>query len=325
LPLIATAAAVSCGAQPQPDAGGPAPLSLERTIPLPGVAGRIDHLAYDAHGHRLFVAELGSGTVEAIDLPAGRVTGRIAGVSEPQGVAWLENVGELAVASGDGTLRFYNGDGLRPVATMNLGDDADNLRVEPGSGALAVGFGSGAIAMIDPVRHVVLRSLALPAHPEGFRLDGDRVYVNVPNAGRIVAGDLSSGTLTASWSTGLRRLNFPMAFEPASRTLAVTFRFPSRLVIVDPSSGDYRQVLVTCGDSDDLFFDTARRRLYVVCGSGDIDVFQTQGGNYALVARLSTRSGARTGLFVPEEDRLFVAARSQGNEPAAILVFRPQP
>src|SRR4051812_30440810 len=113
------AAASSCAAQP-PDPNGSSLLSLERTIPLPGVGGRIDHLAYAARGRRLFVAELGNGTVESVDIVSGRVVGRIEGLSRPQGVAWLADVGELAVASGDGSLRFYRGDELRPVAAMNL-------------------------------------------------------------------------------------------------------------------------------------------------------------------------------------------------------------
>ena len=39
--------------------------------------------------------------------------------------------------------------------------------------------------------------------------------------------------------------------------------------------------------------------------------------------QIPTVSGARTSLFVPELDRLFVAVRSSGNKPAAIWVFRP--
>ena len=324
LPVLAMAAfAGSCSARTAP--AGPPPLVLEKSIELPGVVGRIDHLAYDSHRRRLFVAELGNGTVEAIDLASSRVAGRISGLSEPQGVAWLPNVGELAVASGDGSLRFYGGADLNPVAAITLGEDADNLRVDARTGMLVVGFGSGTIAAVDPVRHAIVGSLPLPAHPEGFRLDGDMVYVNLPDAGRIVAGNLATGTLTASWSTGLRRLNFPMAIEPASRTLAVAFRLPARLAVIDLPSGQYRQILSTCGDSDDLFFDVPRRRLYVICGSGKTDVFELEGGQYALVAEVPTRPGARTGLFVSEEDRLFVAARRQGNDEADILVFRPIP
>jgi hypothetical protein len=323
LPLAAIAAFCSCGTQGGGSAGPP-PMLVEKTIGLPNVSGRIDHLAYEPGGRRLFVAALGNGSVEAIDLAAGRVAGRITGLHEPQGLAWLDGVGELAIASGDGTLRFYQGNTLRPVATLQLGEDADNLRVDARSGMLVAGFGSGAIATVDPVRHAVVRSLKLPAHPEGFRLEGDKVYVNLPDAGQIVVGDLGTGRIEEHWPTGLRRLNFPMALESASRRLAVAFRLPARLAIMDVPSGRTRQVLSTCGDSDDLFFDTGRRRLYVICGSGEVEAFREDGGLYSSLGRVATRPGARTGLLVPEEDRLFVAARSRGAEDAAILVLRAE-
>ncbi|MEI7933113.1 MAG: hypothetical protein WCI21_08685, partial [Alphaproteobacteria bacterium] len=103
----------------------PPPLTLERTIPLPGVQGRIDHLDIDLAHQRLFVAALGNGSIEAIDLDAGKVSGRITGLSEPQGVAWLSGRDELVVASGDGMVRFYRGADLSLLAQLNLGDDAD--------------------------------------------------------------------------------------------------------------------------------------------------------------------------------------------------------
>ena len=48
------------------------PLVLERTIPLPGVSGRIDHMAVDLRRGRLFVAELGNGTIDVVDLAEGK-------------------------------------------------------------------------------------------------------------------------------------------------------------------------------------------------------------------------------------------------------------
>ena len=322
--IVALAAICACGAR-NSDGAQVAPLVLEKTIPLAGVAGRIDHLAYDPEGRRLFVAELGNGTVEAIDLATAKSIARIAGRKEPQGLAWLPQTRELAVASGDGSVRFYGGDRFELTATLTAGDDADNLRVDPRSGTLVVGYGSGGLATIDPVTHKVVRQLPLPAHPEGFRLDGDAVYVNLPDDGSIVAGDLASGAVTARWSTGLRRLNFPMALDSASHTLAIAFRLPERLILTDIPSGAIRQALPTCGDSDDLFFDARRSLLHVVCGSGEIDVYRRDQSGYARVASVPTRPGARTGLFVPEEDRLFVAARAQGGSAAALMVFRPVP
>jgi DNA-binding beta-propeller fold protein YncE len=99
------------------EAHGQAPvqLTLERTIPLPNVSGRIDHLAIDVPHQRLFVAELGNGSVDAIDLSSG-ATRRISGLKEPQGLAYLPDRNQLVVASaGDGTVRFFDANSLAPL------------------------------------------------------------------------------------------------------------------------------------------------------------------------------------------------------------------
>lgn len=239
----------------QPANENPLPLVLDRTILLPDTKGRIDHLAYDPAGRRLFVAELGNGTVDAIDLVSDKRIIRITGLHHPQGLAWLGGPGELAVADDDGMVRFYKGDRLEPAATLKVGDDADNLRVDPRNGFLIAGCGDGALATIDPATHAIVKQMPLPAHPEGFRLDGNTVWVNLPENGSIVRGDLAAGKLTARWSTGLHRLNFPMAFDVKSRALAVAYRLPAQFALVNPATGVERQVLDTCGDSDDVFFD----------------------------------------------------------------------
>ena len=78
-----------------------------------------------------------------------------------------------------------------------------------------------------------------------------------------------------------------------------------------------------CGDADDVFVDMKRHRVYVTCGVGVVEVVEDRGGSYQRVGQIPTVSGARTSLFVPELDRLLVAVRSSGHEPAAIWVFRP--
>jgi hypothetical protein len=303
-------------------AGGP-PLVLERTIPLAGVKGRIDHLAVDtAHG-RLFVAELGNGSIEALDIASGRSLGRVGGLGEPQGLAYLAARDELAVATGgDGMLRFYRAADLSLAGSVKLGEDADNVRVDRASGKVVVGYGSGALAVIDPATRGVIVRAAMPGHPEGFQLDGGRAYVNVPDAGRIEVVDVASGRQVATWPNGWLRYNFPLALDPSTESLASVFRFPPMLGIFDIATGARRQTLPTCGDVDDAFFDLKRKRVYVICGAGQVDAFQAGGNGYARLDRLKTRSGARTGFFAPDLDRLFVAARA-GAEPAAILVYRP--
>lgn len=311
---VLAAACAGCGS---PNAA-PAPLTLERVIALPKVSGRIDHLAVDLKRRRLFVAALGNGSVEGVDLASGQVFARIAGLKEPQGIAYLPMSDEVAVATGsDGKVRFYRAADLSLTGELDAGDDADNLRVT-GEGMLVVG--SDSLRTIDPKTRAVVRSVPLAAHPEGFRLDGSRFFVNLPRAGQIATGDLKTG-VSASWKAAYA-MNFPMAYDPKARRLAIVYRLPAHLVLMDAQTGAVVSDRATCGDSDDVFFDAKRDRIYVSCGGGSVDVFPIEGPR---LARIDSRDGARTSLFVPEFDRLYVAARAGANQDATLLVYRPEP
>jgi DNA-binding beta-propeller fold protein YncE len=307
----------------------PPPLVLERTIALKGVTGRIDHLAVDLARKRLFVAELGNGTVDVIDLASGTVIHRIEGIKEPQGLGYAPAADILAVASaGDGSVRLFHGAELSPAGTVDLANDADNIRLDTRTGNLVVGYGSGGLAVIDPTKASVVSRIPLQAHPEGFQLDtaNRRAFVNVPDARQIAVVDMDAGRQTASWRMPDLRANFPMALDAARSTAAVVFRNPARLVIFDVTAGMPTSTVMTCGDADDVFLDARRRRVYVSCGDGSVDVWQQDGPTYRHLHPLKTASGARTSLFVPDLDRLFVAARagfSGLGSDAAILVLRP--
>src|SRR5207247_1893121 len=121
-------------------AEGPAPLRLVQTIALPGVEGRIDHLALDLDRQRLFVAALGNNTVEVLDLRAGTRLRSIGGLHEPQGIAFVPDSGRLFVASGGtGACDLFDADTLHSIKTVPLGDDADNVRYEAAAKRVYVG------------------------------------------------------------------------------------------------------------------------------------------------------------------------------------------
>lgn len=306
-------------------------LQLERTIPLPRVTGRIDHMAIDLGRKRLFVAELGNNTVDVIDLASGKAVHRIEGLKEPQGIGYAPKADVIAIANaGDGSVRLFRGENFASLGTVALGDDADNIRLDANSGQLVVGFGVGGLAMLDPASGSVVARAKLSSHPEGFQLDpaARRAFVNVPDAHEIAVIDLATGQQTASWPVAELRANFPMARDASNAFLAVVFRNPARLVLLDAANGAVKASIETCGDADDVFIDAKRRRIYVSCGEGSVDVLQQDTKGYRSIGRIKTASGARTSLFVPEFDRLFVAARAGffglGSD-AAILVFHPQP
>jgi hypothetical protein len=310
---------VACGAAEERP-----PLALERTIALPGVSGRIDHLAVDLKRGRLFVAEVGGGGLDQIDLATGARLHRVAGLKEPQGVAYLPALDQVVVANGgDGTVRFYAADDLAPAGVVQAEGDADNVRILESAGQVVVADGKG-LALIDPQRRSIVGRVDLGAHPEGFQIDqaSGRAYVNMPSQRRIAAVDLAARHPVASWPSGLLFANYPLALSGG--TVAAVFRAPPRLLVLDAASGRTLTNIGTCGDSDDAHFDPRRRRLYVTCGAGMVEAFAQDGPGYRAIGRAATRPGARTALYVPELDRLFVAARADRNADAAILVLRPR-
>jgi YVTN family beta-propeller protein len=306
----------------------PAPLQLEAKIPLGDVRGRIDHMAVDLKRHRLFIAELGNDSVGIVDLASRKVIGRIPGLKEPQGIGYEPSTDMLYVANaGDGSVRLFGGNDYKPAGRIELGSDADNIRFDAASNRLFIGYGSGALAIIDPATRSKVGDVPLKAHPEGFQIDpaSSQIFVNAPDAHGIAVVDRASQSQIGKWPTPDRGANFPMALDLVRREVLVIFRAPAELGVFSVTAGKLVASAETCGDADDLFVDAKRGRVYVSCGAGFLDVFEPKGEAYRRVARIPTISGARTSLFVPELDRLLVAARATSREPAAIWIFRPMP
>jgi DNA-binding beta-propeller fold protein YncE len=303
-----------------------AALLVEAKIPLGDVRGRIDHMAADLDRRRLFVAELGNNTVGVVDVGEGKVLQVLSGMKEPQGVGYLPGTDTLYVANGgDGSLRLFQGPNYTTNGRIDFGNDADNVRVDQSNQRVVVGYGAGALAVIDGAKTNKIGEVRLPAHPEGFQLEpgAGLAYVNLPNARGIAVADLPSGKVTAIWPVGGASANFPMAINGNSNQVLAVFRNPAKLGVFDKRDGSIVRMVDTCGDADDLFVDAKRHRVYVSCGAGMIDIFDAQ--TYERVSRIPTVSGARTSLFVPEFDRLFLAVRAGGGNPAAIWVFGPAP
>jgi DNA-binding beta-propeller fold protein YncE len=291
---------------------------------LPGVEGRIDHLAFDGSTQRLYVAALGNNTVEVLDLKAGTHVRSLPGFREPQGIAIALDTKKVAVANGEGEgLQLINAADYRPATMVRLGDDSDNVRYDESAKRLYVGFGSGALAAIDPAAGKLLGEVKLAAHPESFQLErsGSRVFVNVPNANHIAVVDRTTMKVVATWSVTTAKANFPMALDEGNHRVFVGCRRPAKMLVFDTTSGKEMGAVDIVGDTDDLFYDPARKRLYVSGGEGFIDVLQDQGNRVSRLARMSTAAGARTSLFVPDQSRLYLAVPHRENQKAQIRVY----
>jgi len=307
------------------------PLQLEEQIPVPGVAGRLDHFTADAKRKRLFVSALGNNTVEVIDVFAGRVIHSIKGFAQPQGPLYVSGFDKLYVANAeDGKVRVYDGATYNLRKTIEFGKDPDNLRYDEDSKTVFVGFGEedGGIAMVDPRTDARIgRVYKTEGHPESFQLEaeGGRIYVNVPDAGNVVESiDRKSGVVTKWPLKGLRG-NYAMALNEADHRLFTITRKTPMMVVLNTETGNEVTRLRAAGECDDVFFDASRKRIYVIGGEGIISVFQQNDpDHYELISNVPSGIGIRTGYFFAKRDRFYVGVPAKGSEPAQIWTFEAE-
>jgi len=306
----------------------PGALKLAKTIPLSGIKGRFDHFAIDAKGHRLFVAALGNNTLEVLDVAAAKHLKSITGLHKPSGVLFLPEVNQIGVANGDdGTFKLFDGASYQLANNLQGLDDADNVRRDAKTKIIYFGYGDGALAILDSAGRKKLGEIKLAAHPESFQLeaDGPRIFVNVPDTKQITLVDREKKSVVAAWPMEKYQANFPMALDEANQRLFIGCREPPRLVVLDTATGKSVADLAISGDTDDLFYDAARKRLYLPCGEGFVDLIdQLSADSYKLRERIPTSPGARTSFFSPDLNEFYLAVPLRGQQTAGIRVYQVQ-
>jgi len=301
-------------------------LELAATVTLPEVTGRIDHFAVDLKDQRLFIAALGNDTVEVIDIANNRHVRSLKGFREPQGLIYLSQTGLLYVANGEGNrLDVLDGRRLEIARRIEGLDDADNVRYDATTGSVVVGYGKGALRFLSAQTGEAAGDVRLPGHPESFQLEaaGGRAFVNVPTAEQIAVVDRANHKVIGKWPLSKASRNFPMSLDEKGRRLFVGARSPAVMLVYDIDSGKVVARVPIGGDTDDLFFDAVRKRVYVICGEGRLDVVRQESvDRYTPESSNKTAARARTGLFVPELDTVYIAAPAEGSSPARVLVYR---
>jgi len=299
-------------------------LTLVKTTPLADVEGRIDHMAIDSKLQRLYVAALGNNTVEVINLATGERSGQIKGLKTPQGIRVLPETGTVVVASGgDGKCRFYDKD-LKLAATIDGLEDADNVRYDSVAKLIYVGYGDGAIAVIDPDKHIKIADIKLSGHPESFQLErqGNRIFVNVPTAKQVAVIDRTKRVVIATWPVREAESNFPMLLDEANHRVLIGCRKPAKVIVLDTVSGKAVARFTCCGDADDMFYDALSTRVYVSGGEGFISVAgQQKGDHYRSIGRVKTAAGARSSLFDSGSRKLYLSVPHRDAQPAELRTY----
>jgi DNA-binding beta-propeller fold protein YncE len=311
-------------------AADPAPLELVRKIALHGPAGkRLDHLALDAKGDRLFVANMANASFDVIDLKAGKLLKSVPDRRGVQGVAHVPDACRVFVGVGeDGVCNVFDDEEYKLEKGIKL-PDADNVRYDPRTKRVYVAHAEKSLAVIDPKTLEVKAEIKLPGQPEAFQLEAGRprLYLNVPSQKAVVVIDTEKNEVVKTYPLKSAERNYPMALDEEGHRLFVGCRKPAAVVILDTESGKELGSVAIPGDTDDLFFDAKRKRLYASCGEGTLAVLrQAAADRFEVQVNIPTARLARTCLFDPASGRLFLTVPGQGGKGAPeIWVYRANP
>ncbi len=314
-------------------------LRLLQTIPMPNVKGRIDHMDVDVEGKRLFVAAVENGSMEVVDLDAGRWTRTIAGFKAPTEMCHVRELNKIFVASrDDGMVRIFRGDSLELIDSIKLELGANRIVYDPGSKYLYVGYGAklagfdyGRVGIIDARSDKLLGDMIVEAHPSQILLDNTarRILVAVWELGRIDVFDAKDRQVILSWTTGGQ--SGDTALDQAHHRLFVATRTaPQMMLVYDSESGQEIARLPAEGRMNGVYYDGWHKRIYVTCGrelpAGFVFIYQQKDpDHYEVIGKVPTAPGAGTSFWVPQLNRFYVAVPGLEKQEAAILVFEPQP
>jgi DNA-binding beta-propeller fold protein YncE len=323
---------ICAGAQETLPSDESAPLVLVRIIPIPGVEGRFDHMAVDNKNGRVFASVYGNDSVEVLDTQRGtRIRSIKEGFIKPQMVAYLPESNRFVVSSeGDGTCKIFDAETYKLIDTVKFSDDADQLRYDPAAKRVYVAYGDeeeSAIGIIDARTNKRMESeFKLAAHPESFQLEekGPKIFVNLASISQIAVIDRNTRKIE-NWKLQGAGTNFPMALDEAHRRLFVAARKPARLLVLDMDSGKEIASLPGAIDTDDMSFDSDRKRIYVTSGEGFIFVYQQiDADRYQRIAKIPTAIGARTSAYtgqVGKHNSFYLAVPARANRGAEVWVY----
>ena len=317
------------------------PLKLVQKIPLPrSFQGRIDHQSVDVRGNRYFMSGLGNGTVEVIDLAAGKPLHTIPGFTMAQAALYVPETNLIFVADGESNfLNIYDGTTYALIRSFPSLENADNLRYVPvnpryggGVGTVMLGYGESATSALRIMNAAgkPLSEILLEAHPESFQVDTTpgsfRVFVNINELGYIAVADTNHRRVMEKWPVPGFKALFPMAFDEKDQRLFIASRNPPALVVLDTKTGKVVTSVAGPDGSDDLWYDAAHKRIYMSAVEGVVGIFeQRDADHYALIGKIDSVPGSATSYFAPALNRLFVPAPPFGGQPAQILVYEVQP
>ena len=311
------------------------PLKLVAKYKMPSdIKGRFDHLGVDLRGNRLFLAAETAHEVLVFNLRTGQYIRAITGIGIPHAIFCREDLNRIYITDGGaGELKIYDGKSYRLLKSVKLKVDADSIGYDPATHDLYIDDGGGdaheTFSMFSVVNTTTGEKVA------DTQIDGDtleamaleksssRIYVNNRAKNEVSVIDRKRHKLIAGWPVTMGKFNVAMALDESSHRLFIGCR-GGQIVVFDTRTGKELQALPIPKGIDDLIFDSAHKRLYATCGSGNgaVAVYQeTDPDHYKSLGEVASAPGGKNEVFVPQLGRLYLTIPPQANAAGEVYVY----
>ena len=313
-------------------------LKLVATTPLPNMSGDFDHLAVDLKSKRVFLTAEDHKTVEVFDLNGKRIHS-ITGFGQPHAVLFLPDTNKLIVTDGDdfGMVELVSGEDYKILDTIKLPPGVDGAVFNPVNQYYYVESGSDeesvkthVLNIIDTKTFKLVGDITLPgSHSEAMAIDqaGKKLYVNLTGTDEVGVVDLDTKKVIARWPVPEAQTANALVLDEPNHRVFIATRKPPKFIVYNADTGKIVATLPCAPLHDDMWFDSARKRIYVT-GSETTSVFvQNDADHYTHVGDVPTGFRAKTSLLVPELNRLYIAVSGKGKPTAklALQVYDVQP
>lgn len=313
------------------------PLVLTHRTDVPGYDGDFDHLFADVGQNKLFVAAEDHGTVEVFNLKTGKHLKTLTGFKTPHAFFLVPGTHRLIITDDSGP-RMVDDRDYRVLGHIQVAAGADTEYYDASTRHLYIVSGGGDVHLkncwlneIDPWTGKVLRQLEFDSdHVEAVAAEqhGGRMFINIADRNEVDVIDKKTLKVIGHWPLAGAHVNLAMALDEPDHRLIVVTRKPTRMLVLDTASGNTVAALDVPDINDGVYFDAARKRIYVPGAVGQIGVYQElDPDHYREIARVPSAPGAKSELFDPRLNELFVAVSPQYNKPpaGAVLWYRVAP
>jgi DNA-binding beta-propeller fold protein YncE len=313
-------------------------LELLQSTPLPELHdGDFDHFTVDVAGNRLFSTAEGNSKVLVFDLKTNKLIQTISDLKAPHSLLFRADLKKLFVVDGDlGEVKIYETDSYKPAGSIKLKEGADASAYDPSTKYLYVVNGgkdaklpNAYISVVDTTTAKTVGEIKVESNDvEGMAIEksGPRIFVVIRGNNSVEVFDRTNRTLTATWSIAQEGKKLTaITFDEDSHRLFVGTRDPGKLIVLNSDSGKVVSSMPAAAMVDEMAYDAQRKCLYFV-GTLFLDVFQqSDADHYNQAGHIPTSFRAKTAIFVPELNRLYLGVPHHEQQAAELRVYNVLP